>query len=96
MRASGIEMDAGNPVLVELTRGGIVESCHRGAFCFANAQGDVLFSGGDVFRPVFPRSAIKAFQALAVVESGAFDHFRFSNFKPVVVVDPCLYPFTLF
>ncbi len=72
-------MDGAIPVLVELTRGGIVESRHRGAFCFANASGDVLLSGGDTSAPVFPRSAIKAFQALAVVESGAFDQFGFSD-----------------
>ncbi len=65
--------------MVELTRGGIVESRHRGAFCVAHADGTVLLSGGEFVEPVFPRSSIKAFQALAVLESGAFDQFGFSE-----------------
>ena len=32
---------------------------------------------GDVERPVYPRSAIKALQALPLVESGAADRFGF-------------------
>ncbi len=68
-----------NPVLVEVTRGGIVESCHRGAFAVVTAEGELVASAGDVSRPVFPRSAIKAIQALAMVEAGAADRFGFSD-----------------
>lgn len=68
-----------NPVLVELTRGGIVESRHRGAVCIAHADGDVLLGGGRYRDAVFPRSSIKAFQALAMVESGACDAFGFDD-----------------
>lgn len=64
-----------NPLLVEITRGGIVESGHTGAIAVCDAKGGVLFSMGDIERPVFPRSAIKGFQALPLVESGAADHF---------------------
>lgn len=67
-----------NPVLVEATRGGIVESQHRGAFAVVTVDGEMIASAGDVARPVFPRSAIKAFQALPVVESGAADRFGFT------------------
>ncbi|MEM7424885.1 MAG: asparaginase [Pseudomonadota bacterium] len=77
--ALDIEAVEGNPVLVELTRGGIVESRHRGAFCIAHADGSVMLNGGHCQEAVFPRSSIKAFQALAVMESGAFDHFGFSD-----------------
>ena len=62
-----------NPVLVEVTRGGRVESAHRGAAVVADGQGRVLFQAGDIDAAVFPRSAVKAFQALPLVETGAAD-----------------------
>jgi L-asparaginase II len=68
-----------NPVLVEVTRGGIVESQHRGAFCVVNDTGEVIRSQGDIDQPVFPRSSIKAIQALGLIESGAADTFGFSK-----------------
>jgi len=68
-----------NPALVEVTRGGIVESQHRGAFCVVNAKGDVVLSQGDVEQAVFPRSSIKAIQALGLIESGAADRFDFNS-----------------
>ncbi len=67
-----------NPVFVEATRGGIVESQHRGAFAVVTADGAPVASAGDIDHAVFPRSAIKAFQALPVVESGAADRFGFT------------------
>jgi L-asparaginase II len=66
-----------NPVLVELTRGGRVESRHRGAFAVARADGSLVASSGDVATRVYPRSAIKAFQCLPVIESGAADAYGF-------------------
>ena len=59
-----------NPILVELTRGALVESVHRGALAIARPNGEMVVSVGDVKRPVFPRSAVKAFQCLPLVESG--------------------------
>jgi L-asparaginase II len=67
-----------NPVLTELTRGGIGESWHRGAFVIADAHGAILRSAGDIARDVFPRSAVKAFQCVPVIESGAADRFQFT------------------
>ena len=60
-----------NPILVEVTRGSLVESCHRGSAAIADADGRVLLSLGDVEGPVYPRSAVKAMQALPLIESGA-------------------------
>lgn len=68
-----------NPILVEQTRGGVVENIHRGAFVLIDASGQVIASAGDIERPVFPRSAIKSMQALAMVASGAIDRFAISN-----------------
>ena len=68
-----------NPILVELTRGPLVESVHTGALAIARSNGELLVSIGDVRRPVFPRSAVKAFQCLPLIESGAADRFEFGN-----------------
>jgi len=68
-----------NPVLIEVTRGGVTESRHRGAVCVADAAGKSVIAIGDVATPVFPRSAIKAMQALVLVESGAADRYRFGE-----------------
>src|ERR1700730_8522097 len=65
-----------NPVLVEVLRGGLVESTHRGAVCVVDADGATVLALGDVTAPVFPRSAVKALQALPLVESGAADRYR--------------------
>ncbi len=60
-----------NPVLVELVRGTTVESVHRGAIAVCDASGTLKAAWGAVRQPVYPRSAFKALQALALVETGA-------------------------
>ncbi|MFL5336872.1 MAG: asparaginase [Geminicoccaceae bacterium] len=70
---------AATPVAVEVWRGDRVESRHRVRCCVADASGRLLLSVGDVAEPVFPRSAVKPFQALALVESGAADSFGVSD-----------------
>ena len=62
-----------NPSLVEATRGGIVESAHRGALAVVDARGASVHALGDTARPVFARSAVKVLQALPLVTSGAAD-----------------------
>jgi L-asparaginase II len=64
-----------NPILVEVTRGAMVESRHRGAVAVADAAGTAVLALGAIEAPVYPRSAIKPLQALALVESGAADAF---------------------
>src|SRR5262245_38324334 len=68
-----------NPVLVEVLRAAVVESRHRGAVAVVDADGRAVLSLGDVERPVFPRSAVKALQALVLVESGAADKYQWSE-----------------
>ncbi len=67
-----------DPILVELTRGALVESVHRGALAVCDAEGRVKLSLGDIKSPVYPRSAFKMMQALPLVESGAADAFGVS------------------
>ncbi len=68
-----------NPILAEVTRGSIVESRHRGAYAVCDEAGKISLSAGDTETPVFPRSAVKAFQCLPVIESGAADTFGFND-----------------
>lgn len=63
------------PVLVEIVRGSMVESRHRGAFAVVDAAGKIVRSAGAVDRPVYPRSAIKPLQALPLLETGAADKY---------------------
>lgn len=65
-----------NPVLVEITRGSVVESRHRGAIAISDAAGKLVAHWGDVASPVYPRSAFKSLQAMPLVESGAADAWR--------------------
>jgi L-asparaginase II len=58
--------------LAVLTRSGFVESRHVGsAVVLDGASGDIITSLGDPLAPVFPRSAMKPFQAVAMLTSGA-------------------------
>ncbi|SFO30907.1 MULTISPECIES: asparaginase [Actinomadura] len=59
-----------NPVLVEVERSGFVESRHRGAAIGIDAGGAVAVRAGDPAAPVFPRSANKPLQAVAMLRSG--------------------------
>lgn len=68
-----------NPVLVEVLRSSVVESAHRGAVAVYDADGKAVWEIGDTARPVFPRSAVKAIQALPFVESGAADAYGFGD-----------------
>jgi L-asparaginase II len=67
-----------NPVLVEVTRGPVAESLHTGSYVVMDADGAIVASAGEIMRPVFPRSAVKAFQALPLLESGAADRLGFT------------------
>ena len=68
-----------NPVLVEVTRGQLVESIHRGAVAIARADGSMMFSLGDIETPAYPRSSLKPIQALPLIESGAAEAFDLSD-----------------
>ncbi len=68
-----------NPLLVEVTRGDLIESRHRGAVVVVDEDGKIVAGWGDVDRLIYPRSAVKPFQAMVSVESGAFDAFNLTE-----------------
>jgi len=67
-----------NPVLINVTRSGVVESTHRGAVCVMDSEGGVVLAAGDINRPILPRSAIKPLQAIPFIETGAADVWKCS------------------
>jgi L-asparaginase II len=67
--------DAANPLIVEVTRGTMVESRHRAAIAVVDSDGTVVRRWGDIDRPIYGRSAIKPLQALPLIESGAADRY---------------------
>ena len=57
--------------MVEVWRGGRVESVHAGHAVVCDARGAVLEAWGDPDKVIWPRSSCKMVQALPLVESGA-------------------------
>jgi L-asparaginase II len=68
-----------NPILVEVTRGAMVESVHRGSIAIMDADGNLRLALGDVQSPVYSRSSLKPMQAMPLVESGAAEAFGLSD-----------------
>ena len=62
-------------VVIEVTRGPVVESRHEGIAAVVKADGTVVASWGDIDAAILPRSANKPIQAMAFVESGAVERF---------------------
>ena len=71
--------DQACPIVVEVTRGDMVESRHHVTIAVVDVSGTVVLRAGDIERAVYARSAIKPLQALALVESGAADAFDVSE-----------------
>jgi L-asparaginase II len=70
-----VQHDEPSPILIEVLRGDMVESFHRGAVVVVDPAGKIVWSLGDVDRVVYPRSALKPIQALPLIETGAADGF---------------------
>ena len=68
-----------NPILVNTLRGEVIENRHHGAIAVCDPNGKLLHSWGNLDALVYPRSAIKALQALPLVETGAAAHFSLSE-----------------
>ena len=67
-----------NPVLVEVYRGDVLESFHRGVVCIVNERNEIVFSTGDPQQVCYPRSAMKLLQVLPLIEHGGIDRFGFT------------------
>ncbi len=58
------------PVVAHVVRSGFVESVHHGSVVALDTDGSTLLAIGDVSGPIFPRSASKPIQALAMLRGG--------------------------
>ena len=58
------------PVLLEVSRNGMVESVHSGHLLVIDNSGKELLSLGDLDSLIYPRSAVKSIQASAMVRAG--------------------------
>lgn len=70
--AAPTSASAGLPAHVPLaaqTRGGMIEGVHYGSVAATDAEGGLLWSVGTT-APIFPRSALKPLQAVAMVRAG--------------------------
>lgn len=76
---------AAAPVLVEVRRGGLVESRHRGHVVQVNAAGKVERGVGDPDYVTSLRSAVKPFALLALLEAGAADAFQVTSAELAVM-----------
>ncbi|MDM7990222.1 asparaginase [Arthrobacter sp. zg-Y877] len=56
--------------LAVLERNGFIESRHIGSAVVMAADGSVVTELGDITTPIFPRSTLKPFQAVAAMQSG--------------------------
>ncbi|HYE57660.1 MAG TPA: asparaginase [Rhodothermales bacterium] len=66
-------------VLAEVTRGTVVESRHVGHVAIVAPDGRLLHAFGDPDRLVLLRSAVKPFQVLPLVTTGAADRYGFTE-----------------
>jgi L-asparaginase II len=68
-----------NPVLVEVMRGGVLESFHRGAICIVDENGRIVHSKGNIHQLCYPRSAMKLLQAIPLIVKGGIKKFNFTR-----------------
>jgi L-asparaginase II len=71
--------------LVEVTRGGRMESEHRGAIAVVDAAGKLITHVGDVQLASYLRSSAKPFQLLPLVERGGADRFGLTSAELAVI-----------
>lgn len=73
-------------ILLHYTRGGKVESLHRGDIAVVNVQGKIVDSVGNPELPMFWRSAAKPFQVLPFVDQGGIEKFKITKEELALMV----------
>ena len=68
-----------DPISVDIKRGGLVESRHQISAVLMHPDGTLEECWGDPKMLVFPRSAVKPLQAMALVSSGAVEKFNLTS-----------------
>ena len=88
------DMSTRPEVLVNVTRGPLIESRHYGHISVVDNKGVIIASVGDPFYVTYMRSAAKPLQAMSVILSGAADRFKLSESELAVMAashygEPC-------
>jgi L-asparaginase II len=65
--------------VVEVTRGHLVESVHRGIIAVMTGSGELLASLGDIQMQTWYRSAAKPFQSIPLIVNGVTEKFAFTE-----------------
>ena len=65
--------------LIEITRGEIVETIHRGAIAIVDTQGAIQYAAGNSELTTYMRSAAKPFQLLLTIEADAIGKFNLTQ-----------------
>ena len=73
-------------ILLHYTRGGKIESMHRGDIAAVDVNGKLVDSIGDAAKPMYWRSAAKPFQVLPFVERGGVAKFNITNEELALMV----------
>jgi len=71
--------DASLPPLARVTRGGRVESLHRGSVAVVDEDGRLVAGAGEPNVPIYLRSAAKTFQAMPLLAGGGERRFRLGD-----------------
>jgi L-asparaginase II len=74
------------PILLEVIRGDLVESRHRGAVAVVEPDGSVIRSVGTIDTAILMRSTGKPFQMVPAVRSGILEHFGFTSEELAIMV----------
>ena len=69
------------PLNVDVWRGPNIESRHTVSAVVVNSSGQIQHSWGESNQKIYPRSSIKALQALPIILSGAADRFAISDIE---------------
>jgi L-asparaginase II len=73
------DMSSRPEVLVNVTRGSLIESRHYGHIAVVDSRGILVAAVGDPFYRTYLRSSAKPLQTLAVILSGAADRYGFTD-----------------
>ena len=65
--------------MVEVTRGGEIESFHQGVAILINSSGEILKEWGSSEKLIYPRSALKPIQSLNLYKDGIAEGLNISD-----------------
>ncbi|QOV11001.1 asparaginase [Viridibacillus arvi] len=65
--------------LVNVIRGGLIESVHSGHIAIVNSHGELLYEMGNPYKKVYARSSMKPIQAIPIVEQKVNETYLFED-----------------